>query len=259
MAERAQQGSQVPGRESPAARFGGSQQEPERADHFLQLMFFQATHVYRERPAEQRGEGLTGRYVPLRRFLARPGVHYALPAPKAATPAQIDSPATEVMTDLRRVTPVTIAFDAPIEAANQMMIGKGVRALFVVDEAHRMLGVITATDVLGETPLRVAQGRDIRRSELVVRDIMTPADQLEVLDLHEVSRARVGDVVATLQLAGRQHALAVEVVDGANPGAVTVCGIFSLTQIARQLGIAPGQTTHDIARTFAEIESAIAR
>jgi hypothetical protein len=37
----------------------------------------------------------------------------------------------------------------------------------------------------------------------------------------------------------------------------TICGIFSLTQIARQLGI-PQQQVHDIARTFAEIEAVIA-
>ena len=37
----------------------------------------------------------------------------------------------------------------------------------------------------------------------------------------------------------------------------SVRGIFSLTQIARQLGIPP-QQIHDIARTFAEIQAAIA-
>jgi CBS domain-containing protein len=193
----------------------------------------------------------------LRRFLARPGVRYEVPPSKAPAPVRIDSPATEVMTDLRRVSAVTIGFDASIDAANQVMIDKGVRALFVVDDTRHVLGVITASDILGERPLQFAQVREIRRSELVVRDIMTPADQLEVLDLHEIARARVGDIVATMQLAGRQHALAVEVGEGAGTGATMVCGIFSLTQIARQLGIPPGQT-HDIARTFAEIESAIA-
>ena len=66
----------------------------------------------------------------------------------------------------------------------------------------------------------------------------------------------MGDVVATLRLAGRQHALVVEEVADAPSGQVTVRGIFSLTQIARQLGI-PSQQVHDIARTFAEIEAAI--
>jgi hypothetical protein len=60
-----------------------------------------------------------------------------------------------------------------------------------------------------------------------------------------------------LRLAGRQHALAVEATSEASGAQKTVRGIFSLTHIARQLGIPP-QQTHDISRTFAEIQAAIA-
>jgi CBS-domain-containing membrane protein len=130
-----------------------------------------------------------------------------------------------------------------------------VRALFAVDEARQVLGVITATDLFGERPMQFAQGRGIRHDEVAVRDIMTPADRLEVLQLRDVLAARVGDVVATLRFAGRQHAL---VVDGQGvPGRHTICGVFSLTHIGRSLGI-PAQQVHDIARTFAEIEALIA-
>jgi hypothetical protein len=85
---------------------------------------------------------------------------------------------------------------------------------------------------------------------------MTPADRLEILDFRDVEAARIGDIVATLRLAGRQHALAVEATDETPSAQKTVRGIFSLTQIARQLGIPP-QQTHDIIRTFAEIQAAI--
>ena len=128
------------------------------------------------------------------------------------------------------------------------------RALFVIDDARRVIGIVTSTDLLGERPIRFAQERGLHRGELVVDDIMTPAEQLEILDLRDVERARVGDLVATLRVAGRQHALAI---DGAPSGPKTVCGIFSVTQIARQLGVPP-QPGHDIARTFAEIEAVIA-
>jgi CBS domain-containing protein len=188
--------------------------------------------------------------------MARPGVSFALPSPSTAPTLRLDAPATEVMTDLRRVGAVTIAPDASIDEANQAMIAHGVRALFALDEHRRVLGLVTATDLLGERPIQFAQAREIRRSEVVVRDIMTPADRLEVLDLREVERARVGDMVASLRLAGRQHALAVEATEAPAPGQVIVRGIFSLTQIARRLGVAT-QPTHDIARTFAEVEAAI--
>jgi ferric-dicitrate binding protein FerR (iron transport regulator) len=85
-----------------------------------------------------------------------------------------------------------------------------------------------------------------------VSDVMTPAALVEVIAYADVDGARVGHVLETLRRAGRQHALVVE-----KEGARTlVRGIFSLSQIARQLGVAV-QTGGEVARTFSEIESAI--
>jgi CBS-domain-containing membrane protein len=168
----------------------------------------------------------------------------------------LDSPAADVMTDLRRVSAVTVDPHKSIAVAHQLMIARGVRSLFVVDDGRRILGFVTATDIMGERPIQVARGRDIHHDEVLTTDIMTPADRLEVLSFSDVLRARVGDIVATLKLAGRQHALVVEPSESGAPGLRAARGIFSLTQIARQLGIPP--QVHDIARTFAEIEAAIA-
>jgi CBS domain-containing protein len=223
----------------------------------LQLMFFQASREpagWQPAPAPAHPKPWTGSFAPLRNSLASGSARFALPQAGPAGPVQLDSLATEVMTDLRRVTPVTIGPDTPLVEANRVMIARGVRALFVVGEPRRVLGIVTSTDILGERPIQVAQGRSIHYDEVVVGDIMTPSDRLEVLDLHDVVRARIGDIIATLKLAGRQHAL---VVDGATAQNATICGMFSLTQIARRLGIPP-QQVHDIARTFAEIEALIA-
>jgi hypothetical protein len=114
--------------------------------------------------------------------------------------------------------------------------------------------VITATDILGERPMRVAAERGLRHNELTVADIMTPAAKMEVLALADVEGARVGHVVETLRRAGRQHALVVETSGGVG---ARVRGIFSLSQVARQLGVV--LQTSEIARTFAEIEAAIVR
>jgi CBS domain-containing protein len=227
----------------------------ERKDYFLQLMFFQA-HRDVGAPSHSPPEPMTGDYVPLPHSKAKRGEGYSLPLPSTAAPVQLEFPATNVMTDLRRVSAVTIDPDKSIAQANQVMIAHRVRALFVIDAARRLLGLITSTDILGERPILFAQGRGIRYDEVVVGDIMTPADSLEVLDFNDVLRARVGDIVATLKLAGRQHALVVET-SADKPAQRFARGIFSLTQIARQLGI-PAQQVHDIARTFAEIEAAIA-
>ena len=168
---------------------------------------------------------------------------------QAATKVSIESPALEVMTDLRRTTPATIRPQVPLAGANQFMITRGVRLLLVVDDHEEVLGVITATDLLGERPLRVATERGMRRDELTVADIMIPAGEVEVVALQDVTAARVGHVLQTLRRTGRQHAL---VLDAER----MVCGIFSLSQIARQLGVSVA-TGGEVARTFSEIEAAI--
>jgi hypothetical protein len=188
--------------------------------------------------------------------------------PQQAQPARVtlESPALEVMTDLLRVSPATIRPQAPLEGANQFMISRGVRLLLVVDVHDSVLGVLTATDVLGEKALRVAAERGIKRGELTAGDLMTPAEAVEVIALAEVQGARVGHVLETLRRAGRQHALVIEEEPAAAEGAASaraprravVRGIFSVSQLARQLGLLLPQAG-EVARTFAEIEAALGR
>jgi len=189
--------------------------------------------------------------LPLRELGANAGFR----RPTQAQAARVDagSPALQVMTDLSRTTPATIRPQAPLAGANQFMITRGVRLLLVADDLETVLGVITATDLLGERSMLVATERGLRRDELTVADVMTPAARVEVVSLAEVQAARVGHVLETLRRAGRQHALVVERAER-----TFVRGIFSLSQIARQLGLelpAGGE----VARTFSEIEAALAR
>jgi CBS domain-containing protein len=175
------------------------------------------------------------------------------------------SPALEAMTDLARTSAATIRPQAPIGGANQFMITRGVRLLLVVDDREAVLGLLTATDILGERGFQVAIERHTKRDDLNVADLMTPAAEVEVLALADVEGARVGHVLETLRRSGRQHALVVEqdVIPARGPldkplRRAMVRGIFSLSQIARQLGVAV-QTSGEVARTFAEIESALGR
>jgi Mg2+/Co2+ transporter CorC len=99
----------------------------------------------------------------------------------------------------------------------------------------------------------VAQKRQCKRGELRVADVMVPVEKMEALSVEDVKKACVGNIVASLKSDGRAHAL---VVGQGQDGRQTLLGIFSTSQIGRQLGVQIH--THEMARTFAEIEAVIA-
>ena len=192
-----------------------------------------------------------------------PSAGFRRPMQPQAPRVGAESPAAHVMTDLRRVAPATIRPQAPLGAANQFMITRGVRLLLVTDDHENVLGLVTATDILSEKPMRAATDLGVRRDELTVADIMIPAERVEVITYADVEGVRVGHVLETLRRAGRQHALVVDYdeIPSGRPlvpptRRTMVRGIFSISQIARQLGVTL-PAAGEVARTFSEIESAI--
>lgn len=165
---------------------------------------------------------------------------------------KVSSSALEVMTDLRYVPVALIQENVDLDTATQKMIARGVRSLLVVNDQDDVIGIITARDLMGNCLAEIlATGRNI--GDVRVAEIMTGQDQIEVLPLDDVLHAHVGDIVETLKHSGRQHALVVE--DEPLTGKPTIRGIFSASQIARQLGIpVQGQA---LAQTFQEIDLAI--
>jgi CBS-domain-containing membrane protein len=172
--------------------------------------------------------------------------------PSQELPAKVieRSPAVLVMTDLRYQLAVTVEANVSIDYALQRMKTVGVRLLFVVNSDMDVIGLITSTDILGEKPLQFHQELHLRHEEIMVRDIMTPYDQLEVLHMEEVLRATVGDIVVTLQYVGRRHALVLD--NDVRTGRPAIRGIFSSSQIGKQLGCV--LETSFVASNFAEVE-----
>jgi CBS domain-containing protein len=164
-------------------------------------------------------------------------------------PVTLESSALDVMTDLRHNNAVVIEPYVSMEFANSYMIQCRVRSLLVLNHDHSLIGIITATDILGDKPLCFVQERHVKHNEILVSDIMTPLDRLEAISILEVESARVGQIVANLRDTGRQHILATE---NNGDGKSSVCGIFSFTQIERQLDAKISSTK--IAGSFAEIE-----
>ena len=169
------------------------------------------------------------------------------------TPGRVtlDDPAFSVMTDLREVSAATTRPEETIATAHAIMIRRAVRLLFVLDDSGTVAGVITATDLLGEKPVRFMQARGVSHAEILVEDIMTPATMLEALSILEVAQMRVGHIVATLKSVGRKHLMVSE------DGGRRIRGLFSASQVARQLGMEV--QTFEVARSFAEVEAALVR
>jgi CBS-domain-containing membrane protein len=191
-------------------------------------------------------------YPPLESHLLQSNTTYhhpLLPQPPRVTP---ENAAVEVMTDFRAVRAITVPASLSIEYARQRMRSNRIHLLLVTDDRNTILGLITSTDIEGEKPLQMHK-RGIRRDEVMVGDIMTPRERLEPVLMDDVLRARVGHIVATLEAAGRRHAM---VIDYDDAGRQLVRGLFAVSQLNQQLGTAiePMET----ARSFAEVKAALA-
>jgi len=169
------------------------------------------------------------------------------------TDVSLDDQATVVMTDLKHVVPHSIDAIATLGMANEKMIACGVRLLFVADIKGVVQGLITATDILGDKPVRYISEHGGDRDSILVQDVMTQNEHLEALAFRDVCRASVGDIVETIKLFGRQHLLVTEVNE--KSGDANIRGLFSATQISRQLGQEIIINTN--ANTFAARQQAI--
>ncbi|RLJ63643.1 CBS domain-containing protein [Sulfurisoma sediminicola] len=194
-------------------------------------------------------------YKALPMQIIKEGTSYLPPGGGVPRLIKMDSPAVAVMTDLCQVPAATIRPDATAAQATQAMIARGVRLLLVVDAAGFVEGVITARDTMGEKPVKMLEEKGGKHAELNVADLMTPREKIEAIDMTNVLKSMVGHIVTTLRDSARQHALIVD----RDPitGEQRIRGIFSATQIARQLGISI--QTFEVSSTFAAIESGGAR
>ena len=176
--------------------------------------------------------------------------------PHGESHATLDSPAGPLMTDFRWSAIVTLPDSIAVDRALDHLIYAGVRFAFVVDGESHLRGTITAIDLQGEKVLqyRHARGvghRDTARTEILVRDVMTPIAQLRVLDSAVAAHATVGDIIATFKSIGARHIVVVATYGGA----MRLRGLFSATRVEAATGFSLDILTG--ASTFAEIERVV--
>lgn len=180
-------------------------------------------------------------------------VTYRRPAQVLPERVTAESPATDVFTDFSKVAAISMGPCATLDQGEKRMIASGVRMLLVIDQSNHLLGVVSSADLHGERPMKKMQESGSKREELFLLDIMTPIEVIQVLDMKQVERSSVGEIIETMKHVRRQHAL---VKDHDSSGEVVIRGLFSTKQISLQLGI--DFVAADVDTTFAHLDEAIA-
>ncbi|WP_198266375.1 CBS domain-containing protein [sulfur-oxidizing endosymbiont of Gigantopelta aegis] len=165
----------------------------------------------------------------------------------------LEDPAGKAMTDLTKVSAITISPACSLDEVIDRMQKMKVKLLFVTDAKDRIIGLITYSDLQGERPIQFQQTNGVSRSEICVLDIMTSIDSIDAMEWNAVERARVGDIVSTMKKLNRQHALVLEHPDEDN---YRIRGIFSTSLLSKLLGIEI--ESNEMAQTFAEFERILA-
>ena len=149
------------------------------------------------------------------------------------------SPASEALTDFAIETPISVAPERHVDDALQDMIRAGVRSLLVMQDLV-VLGLITASDVLGTRPIQFLQShlcesQPCRHKDVRVADIMTPWSDLRLIDFRIIASATAGDLADQFRNTQDTHMLVIE--HSSDQGTV-VRGLVSKTRLLRQLGVA---------------------
>ena len=158
--------------------------------------------------------------------------HGELAPPQSGTwQVKLDDPARAVMTDFNEHHIVSVRAEQQIDEALEHMRHTGVRSAFVLDAARsRVLGLITAYDIMGEKPLRFGQDMGTAREEIVVGDIMEATADWKVLRLADVDRATVASVLDAFKHSRRTHLPVIVEEKGGPP---RVRGVFSSAKVLR--------------------------
>ena len=168
--------------------------------------------------------------------LSRARVGLVLPCagrfPCDPSPVGLDDPAALVMTDFRLAPPITVPEHRMIDEALRDMVRFGVRALLVMRD-DGVTGLITSYDIQGERPLQFLQGTTFtRHEEIEVGHIMTPWEQVPMVEWSMLEAARVSDVLEIFAGTAATHLVVVET---PSIGAATVRGMLSRSQTQRQV------------------------
>src|ERR1700723_2744616 len=142
------------------------------------------------------------------------------------------SPASEALTDFAFETPISVVPERHVDDALQDMIRAGVRSLLVMRDLV-VLGLVTASDVLGTRPIQFLQShlcdsQPCRHKDVHVGDIMTPWSDLRLIDFRIIAAATAGDLADQFRNMQDTHML---VIEHSGDKGTAVRGLMSKTRL----------------------------
>jgi DeoR family transcriptional regulator, catabolite repression regulator len=142
----------------------------------------------------------------------------------------IHSPAIEFFTDFKKHRPLTIEGSTLAVDVEMLMRKAHVRIKLVIDADNEFIGTISTEDLSEQNfMIRIANGE--RLDEITVSDMMCTKQSLLALDLGQLERSSINDIIETLKRSGQQHCL---VVDQSRDH---IRGIISASDVARRLHV----------------------
>ena len=157
------------------------------------------------------------------------------------------------MTDLRKVTALTVERTNTLSATRERMKKLGVRMLLVTGATGAVMGIITLTDLDSGRAETIASKTGEDPSMLQVQDVMTLDGRIEVMTIESVENVKTGNILSSFNETGRRHALVL--CNDTASGQDEICGIFSLTVACKLIGldVAPGDPMDKIKAQLASI------
>jgi hypothetical protein len=128
-------------------------------------------------------------------------------------------PACCAFTDFRRDNPITVEADSSIDEALGDMKRLSVRARLVThqelgDIEQQVVGLITYYDIERRLPHRYPQtAASSERGDILVRDVMTPWNELPLVDYESLQSLTADGLYTMFQGTGLTHLLVIETRD----------------------------------------------
>lgn len=156
----------------------------------------------------------------------------------------LTSPALKVVNNFTQKTPLRAQYETTIESALKQLSLQQSDFILVTDEHHKLIGIVSSADLQSSKITVLAQRLNTHRSEVSLRHIMTPINQLASVSMQSVSYSCIGDALQTMEQKGIMFLLVTTAND-------EISGLISARQIAKILNI-PLHIT-PIANSFSDV------